>query len=308
MKLNIRHPELASLDVLQHAVHDNEIIHRSPHVGNLNNQELSLAFGIGALGGTVQLELVDTIQGDDRYSNPRAVIVGNQNIGLVSRRQAKNKIVGSCHVEPGAFDSLVEAGIRLDPTLMTLKQLHASALEQVLPPSVSVVSSSESFAEIGSVPYGLVMQAAARVIDRPIRQVAANGKLKEASLTDVGQSIYGIGPDCDEGLLPPLEAMMAIEIIKKVIDDNGVDGQIVHVAGPDMIRYTKDDHIMQPAEQIAQRVLSELGAPEGIKIDYVVPCMKTILESDGFKSPIDKTVQSQYDILVQDGIRSEIAC
>jgi len=139
-----------------------------------------------------------------------------------------------------------------------------------------------------------------------MRMVDAEGKIVETEPTPEDfANIYGLGEQPDQGMLPPLEAMMAIEVVKKVLEGNGADGQIMHVAGPDMIRYTKVDEVMQPVLLIARNALSGLGITAPVVIDYVVPCMKTILSSDNFSSHIGANIQSQYDILAA---RKEEVC
>lgn len=301
MKLNVIIPEDRSLQVIQSTIDQGEVIYRSPHVGNLNNSELNLAFGISAMGGAMQLELVDSIRGDDGYSNPRVLMLGGNALALASRNYAKSRVVGGCVVDESTMDTLrnlgIDTGVASSPTLRTL---HVGALQQRLPAAVKATVSSEYFAAIGEDTYGAVLAASQAVINRPLRQVDEEGKLREVSAGASFDSIYGLGENKDQGVLPPLEAMMAIEVIKKVLETNGSDGQIVHVAGPDMIRYTKDPEVMDPVRGIAGRVLSALGVPNCIEVDYVVPCMRTLLANGGIERVLGGAVQSQYDILVKE--------
>jgi hypothetical protein len=297
MKLNVIHPGESSLGVIKSTIDQGEPIYRSPHVGNVNASELSLMLGIDAMGGSMQIELVDTIRGDDRYSDPRNLVFGGRVITLASRNYAKSRVVGGCDVEPSAIEAAKLLGVKIDDgSQVTLKTLHTDALVQAMPQTVAISTSSEYFSSIGEQAYQLVLAESGGIIDRPLRMVDGEGKLRE--VMEAGSlPIYGLDGS-KEGLLPPLEAMMAIEAIKKVLDSGGTDSQIVHVAGPDMIRYTKLDEVMGIVSVIADRVLGELGISKSVQVDYVVPCMKTVLGSSGFAKVLGGEVQSQYDILV----------
>lgn len=300
MKTTIIHPEAQSLEVIQTTINQNQPIYRSPHVGNVNNNELSLVLGIAGMGGTMQLELVDSIRGDDSYSNPRVVKIGEKALVLASRNTAKSRVPGGCAINPNLDDEaeLLELGIVTKPH-MTLRDVHMNSLNMVLPEAVSATPSSLYFASIGSRAYESVLCASNTIVDRPLRRIDAEGKIRDMPTVTNYSDIYGLGDNPTEGLLPSLEAMMAIEIVKKVVDANGSDVQIVHVAGPDMIRYTKESEMMQKVDKIATSAISELGVSQNQTVEYVVPCMKTIIESDNFDRVINGTVQSQYDILVK---------
>ncbi len=301
MKLSIIHPEEDSIGALESAIVDGDCVYRSPHVGNVNNSELSLMFGLSEMGAMVQVELVDSIRGDDRYSRPQVALIGDSAITLASRNSAKSRVVGGCEPKPEAVDELIALGVKVDTELSpTLRSLHVGSLEQAVPESVSITVSSEYFATMGQMAYKMVLEEAQKVVDRPLRNVDSQGKPREVSGEHTLDNIYGLGDNPGEGLLPPLEAMMAMEVVKKLIDNNSQDGQIVHVAGPDMIRYTREDGIMGRVETIAQNVLSGLAIGRNTSLEYVVPCMKTVVESGEFNGVIDSSVQSQYDMLVAD--------
>lgn len=299
MKLNIIHPEMDSFQTITDAIDQSEVIFRSPHVGNLNNAELNLIMGICSVGGQVQVELVDTIKGDDSYSNPRVVAVGNREIPLVSNKKSKNRIVGSCTIEPEALKELHFVGIHVPDFVNNLKELHLLSLGDVMPDGVSIVPSSNSFAELGAERYGTVIELAKDLTGRPLRRVLPDGKIAAIDDNSYQDGIYGVGDNLESGVLPPLEAMMAIEIIKTAISTDGQDTQIVHVGGPDMVVYTKNRQMMSVVDQIAQSALSRLGINANLDIDYVVPCMKSILDSPDFEAVVDEDIVSQYDIIKQ---------
>lgn len=295
MKLNISHPEKQSLTVVSRAIDNGETIYRSPHVGNVNNEELSLALGIGAMGGKIQLELVDTIRGNDSYSQPKVAVVGLQKITLASNKHA-GRIVGSCEAKTEGVEQLKSIGIAVSNEAETLKDIHVESLRLALPGSTTVTPSTEFFEQIGPDVYEMVLRASEEVVSRPLRQVTDTGRIEEVVGPINFGSIYG--PKNNRGLLPPLEAMMAIEIIKKVTENEGNDSQIIHIGGASMTQYTKESGIMQPVEDIANNVLSTLGISSGVLVEYVVPCRENILCSPNFSSTISTDVNSQYDILV----------
>lgn len=294
MKLDIRHPDRQSLQVVSRAIENNETLYRSPHVGNVNNEDLSLIKGLGAMDARIQLELVDTIRGNDSFSQPRVAVVGLQNIVLASNKHA-GRVVGSCQVKDEGIKELQALGVRIDSEAGTLKAVHVEALKQALP-NTSVTPSTEFFGQIGPDVYEMILRESEKVVSRPLRMVTATGKIADATDELDFSNIYGLGSN--EGLLPPLEAMMAIEVVKKVLENEGRDSQIIHIGGASMTQYTKEEGIMKPVEDIANRVLSDLGIPSAVVVEYIVPCREKILHSNDFDSVISRDVNSQYDILV----------
>lgn len=304
MKLKILHPEKQSLKVVSGAIDDGETIYRSPHVGNVNNQDLGLTMGLSAMGGQLQLELVDTIRGSDNFSQPKVAMVGLQKVVLSSNKHA-GRIVGSCEAKVEGIERIRALGIDVDPAAITLKDIHVESLRKALPEGVSVTPSTEFFGQIGADIYEMVMRESEKVVSRNLRTVTATGRIEDATDAIDFSRIYGL--DSAEGLLPPLEAMMAIEVIKKVLENGGCDNQIVHIGGDSMVQYTKLEGTMQPVEDIANRVLSDLGVPSGVILEYIVPSREEILASKDFDPVIGNDVNSQYDILVsKQAVREEL--
>lgn len=297
MKLNILHPEKQSLQFVSQAIENDEVLYRSPHVGNVNGEELGLVFGLSAVGAKIQLELVDTIRGSDSYSQPKVAIVGLQKVTLASNKHA-GRVVGSCQAKPEGVEQLSSLGVDVPETITDLKQLHVDSLRQALPGNIKATPSTEFFAQIGNEAYEVVLREAVKTIDRPLRCVQSTGKIDQVIDNIDFSNIYGLGSKSQEGLLPPLEAMMAIEVIKQLLENEGDDSRLIHIAGPDMIKYTKDSSIMKPVENIINRVLSDLGMSGSICCDYVVPCMGKILHSDSFDPIVEEKTMSQYDLLV----------
>lgn len=300
MKLTVISPESQSLRQINTAIKENDTIYRSPHVGNVNANELRLLLGLSNSGATVQLQMVDTIRGDDRYANPRVALVGGTSIALASRNYAQSRIVGASIVSVDGLSKLSNFGIGFtDPAdAATLKTLHLSAMRQVLPERTTMNASSAYFATAGTLAYEAMLQSTARILSRPLRTIDCEGKIRQIDELPKGElDIYGLGANPMSGLLPSLEGMMAMEVVTKVMATQGADARIVHVAGPDMIRYTKLEDVMKPVETIANSVLKELGIGSDAQVEYVVPCMRTLLESKQFCNPVLNGVESQYDLL-----------
>ncbi len=304
MKLNISHPGESSMQFVSNAIDKGETLYRSPHVGNLRSEDLGLILGLGEMDADVQLELVDTIRGSDNYSQPRVAIVGLKNVVLASNKHA-GRVVGRCEAKPEGVQELKSLGISVAESDKTLKQLHINSLKQVLPDNVQVTPSTEFFGRLDGVVYETILRESMNVLDRSLRCVNESGKINQAPLELDFSNIYGLGENPNEGLLPPLEAMMAIEVIKKILESEGQDNQIVHIAGADMIRYTKDISVMQPVEDIVNRVLSDLGVSDNLYFDYVVPGRQEVLQSKDFDTTIGDSVNSQYDILVYSQVIGE---
>lgn len=300
MSIEIQHPESQSLAAIAQAIEDDIPIRRSPHVGNVNQRELSLIFGIAEMGASVQLEMVDTIQGDDSYSNPRRIEMGGSTTPIVSKKAAKGRVVGACVVNEEGADAMRRLGLSTLDGVITgdnVKELHMDSLRSILPANAEAYPVSEYFASIGVEIASLAIAASHRVIERPLRMVDENGLIRPVGNMEDSNNIFGCGDSPDIGALLPLEAMMAVEFVEVAIDDTH-NGQIVHVAGPDMINYTKMPEIMNPTQQIAAMILAELGASVSKAITYTLPCMQTVINDKRFPAgSITATINSQYDVI-----------
>lgn len=306
MSIEIIHPGESSIETVVMAAREEIPIRRSPHVGNVNSNELQLMFGVAALGGTLQLEMVDSIQGDDNYSSPRHVIVNGMSVPIISKKQAKGKIVGACHVGPDGAQNCQKAGVPGINEGANVLSVHQDALEAVLPSQVEVATSTEYFASLGEQMLTMIIGAAQQHVERPVRQVMEDGSIKQLSEPHDRQDIFGIGENPQTGILLPLEAMMATELIEIAMDDDR-DSTVIHIAGPDMIRYTKCSEVMGTVKTITQAVLAECGISSSTQdITYIVPCMRATLDATAFPKVISSDqVASQHDIVAKqiDGLK-----
>lgn len=299
MKILTNHPGELSLQTVETAIKNKQEIKRSPHVGNVNAQELATILGIASLGGTVQVELVDTIQGNDKYARPHLIAAAEgKSVPLISRKKSNGRVVGACLLSSDTILAIKKSAI--DVTVhegQSLTELHSRSLQDVLPSTVRTELSSEFFALIESVVVASALDYAREHIDRPLRRVGLDGKIQIHNGQIAPEDIFGTGEKPQTGILPPLELMMAIEMALKAADTPGCDSQVVHVAGPDMIVYTKDDAIMNHTKDIAAKMCSDLGLPENTIIEYTVPDMMQLLKHAAFVQAVSPHITSQYDLL-----------
>ncbi len=295
MSIEIIHPGESSLETVMSAVEEGTSIKRSPHVGNVNVNELQLVFGIAEMGGTMQLDMVDSIQGDDNYSSPRHLVVDGLSIPIVSKKAAKGKVVGACNISEEGEMNCKKSDIANVNEGDNVLELHQNALASILPSTISMSTSTKFFSSIGEQALTAVASTAQSYVERPIRCVTNDGSIKQMSQET--QSIFGVGEDPGQGALLPLEAMMAVELIGAAMSNSD---KIVHVAGPDMIRYTKCEAIMQPVKSIVQAVLAEGGISTTSDIAYVLPCMKELLQESAFPKILPEAgIASQHDVITQ---------
>lgn len=278
MKLTVTHPESSSLQAVRSAESSGVIARRSPHVGNVSKAELDCILGLAELGVPLQLEVVDTIHGNDSYSQPRFKLTKDDTEVLVSQKQAKNKIVGS--LTTNSNEAILD--------------VHMQALTDVLPEHVRTMLSSEYFGSIGRPVLIAAITASQQQIDRPLRFVAEGGKIRPFD-GDLDESqLYSHASKL--GVLPPLEAMMALEVLEHMTRNKGIDGRIVHIGGPDMITYTKSAVLMATTDQIVQKAVAELGLDSNVTIEYVVPCMATINADPETPKVVPINTVSQHDL------------
>lgn len=178
-----------------------------------------------------------------------------------------------------------------------LQDIHTKALADVMPQSVMIRQSSDLYSQLGADTMELVLAHADEELDRGLRAVSTNGKIVPATqFSEAG--IFGIGPNPGLGTLPPLEATMAVECLVAGLQNNANDNQIVHVAGPHMIEYTKQPEIMEPVQRIAGKVCAELGLMQTTTIEYVLPGMSELLAATNFPHTLpNQPIVSQHDMV-----------
>lgn len=299
MKLKTIQPGPKSFSALQASVNNGETVFRSPHVGNINKAELALMFGIDAMGGRLELSLVDTIRGDDRYADPRSLLLGGSKIALASRNYAKSRVVAACEIDEAGIKNLQNSALSLLPPVSNLASLHNAALERAVPESLKVQTASAFFGTIDLEMYRTVLDTARTILSRNLRSATESGKIVEVPMEAPIRELFGRGENPLYGAMPPLEAMLAMECIKAVTVQPSEDVRIVHVGGPDMVRYVADKRVMEPARMIGELSLKRMGRPTNVTVEYVVPCLQTTVDDKQFPRLLDRFIGSQYDILAE---------
>lgn len=297
MKINVSQPRDQSLEAIAQAIENGTTIRRSPHVGNVPAGDLALLSGLAALGANVAVELVDTIHGNDNYSKPRKILLTNTEFNLTSLKQSRSKVVGACVVSTEGAESALANGIDGISAGKSLAQIHIDALTRALPSEVRVESSTDYFRSLGAELLRQAILEASSIIERPIREVDDEGKIHDAESLNLG-NLFGVGENPLSGTLPPLEAMMAIELIDTAINARGSDAQAVHVAGNDMAKYTANTQLMDKVKLVASKIASHFAVPHCVNVEYCLPTRSDLLAHPQFPMVLPGSdIRSQYDLL-----------
>lgn len=225
-------PTMTVGSLARHIETNVEPVRRSSHVGNQPAMELAIMAGLPV---GVDVLLVDTIQGNDRYSRPNQIIRTGTAEQLVSNRRSSGHVVGS----------LVAADRQ-----QSLSDIHQRALDS-LPLNNRPVAMMEYFGKHPQV-LGAVVSACVE-LGHATRRVEPGGKITQ-SQSHVDGPIYGL--DADHGTLLPLNGMMAMDAL--LSHEAGSDSTL-HLAGPDMVRYTLDVARMKEVGEVMTRACSNLG-------------------------------------------------
>ncbi len=229
----------------------------SPHVGSLdqatNPHYLTLGLRLG-----VRLEMVDTVTANDKHGRPNIKVVGGQESKLVdlSRREMERVLPVGVALASGG----------------TLESLQVGA---VLASGVDAQTTSAFMAEIGiknGLEKGDVLQAIANSCDGLMR-VAESGAVSRdpakrlPSSAIESRGLFGVGKDPTSGLIVPVQAMSAAELVAAVI--NGQD-TAVHIGGSDMVKYATSPEFVAVAAEIASKALGVLGLKPPKNMRYVI--------------------------------------
>ncbi len=249
----IEHPELSVGQLCQEIRNPTAPIKRSTHVGNQPPHELLLMTefptGIGIL-------MVDTIQGNDRYSLPRDIILDRERVLLCSKQEASGRVVGSIAVSKDEVPE--DLDLCCEPEFgESLSAFHSRAIN-LLKPNNAPETMSAHFARHPSILRTALNQI--HLHGETMCRVDDTGRISicgDESVDQVG--VFGMNDESPptEGLLPPLNGMMVIDmLISAVALDSD---KTIHLAGPDMIRYTRDRTRMENVGMIIGKTAAELG-------------------------------------------------
>lgn len=229
----------------------------SPHVGNLNQTSNPHYLALGKLLG-VRIEMVDTISVDDKHGRPTIKVAGD----------AEQKLVNLSRREMGR---LLPVGVQIDDS-ETLESLHVNA---ALASGIKAQTITGSIAEIGLTKgfrHGEVLNAVALSCDSLMR-VARGGQISgdpamrapNTSLSRIG--LFGTGEDVKSGLIIPVTAMAAAEVIAATINNQDTTA---HIGGSDMVKYGTTPEFVQSVEAITNKALALLAVRGPGIMRYVI--------------------------------------
>lgn len=208
-------------------------VRRSTHIGNQPPAELAIMAG---LPNGVDIVMVDTIQGSDRYSSPNVLRFGSHAVPLLSKNHASKKVVGSLVVPMEAPASL--AGKKLS-------DIHNRALGSLMLTNTPAPM-MEAFSKHPDI-VNAVMQACSEAGEVQ-RKVLPGGAVSFGEEVDINRDgIFGLN-GATTGAMLPLNGMMVTDAL--ITHAEGADGSL-QLAGPDMIKYTADPDRMG---QVARRI------------------------------------------------------
>lgn len=265
-------------------------IRRSTHVGNQPPHELLL---MNAMPNGIDILMVDTIQGTDKYAMPRvAKLAGNVSIALCSRKQASGRVVSAVAVESDCL--LADMDLVCRPIgKESLADFHNRALD-MLPLSNRPVPMMKFFGSHGDVLSATM--AACHRLGKLSRRVGSDGSIVTDEAVDPGRSgVFGIDDVTSpvEGVMLPLNGMMALDM--SITASLGGD-MTTHLAGPHMAEYANDELRMHEVGLIMASTASELGA-------RITPHLYEVVDITGLSRLVTpETHASQHQLLrVDDG-------
>ncbi len=290
MKLITEHPTV-TIDELETVVSQHDV-RTSPHVGNLNQQTNPHYIALAMAG--VRLEMVDTIMSNDKSGQPLEKIQDGvyKRLSQVGQSKAKKRTPSSIMTDQEPSQSLTD--------------VHLKPLRQLNP---STMTSSEYFASVGQDIYGKggVYQAVIQSTSTLLRLardgvVSSDHGKRKVGIGAKTLGVYGVEDASDRlsGLMPSLEAMMAIEVVDVCLTG---EQEVHHIGGKDMTEYTKDEFLMQKVNTLAHKALELLGCLPPQSVRYVVydknRGVKGLHEvSHALGSAIGVPNFSQHDIIV----------
>lgn len=220
-------------------------VRRSTHVGNQPPLEMAIMAG---LPPGVDVMMVDTIQGNDGYALPHRIMKRNEKINLLSNKKASGRVVGYCEAA-NPYD---------DGRTATLDQIHQYALDKLnlSNPPIAMMKFFNRYPHI----LGATIQACLETNELN-RLVGEDGKIEEFAPGRAIEQIYSGGKTT--GAMIPLNGMMAMDML--ISNELGSD-RTMHLCGPHMVEYVRDDHRMKIVSELFARAcaLMEIKAQNHI--------------------------------------------
>lgn len=264
--INIEIPRMTIGELSRHIESKAEPVRRSTHVGNQPARELAIM----SLPPGVDVLMVDTIQGNDRYTSPNVIKNRNDDHMLVSRTKASGRVVGSLRaVDP------------IDGVERSLPDIHQSALDKLELPN-RPVAMMKFFHQYPDLLAATVV--ACDEANQLRRAVRADGKIIDHSPVEQEEAqVYG-AKGAQSGVLLPLNGMMTLDML--ISNERGSDSTL-HLGGADMMQYVQDPERLAQVDEVFGRAVALLGLTRQIH-NY------RVLDSRGL-AVIDE--RSQYELL-----------
>lgn len=286
--LHVEHPNLTIGQVVELGQRGD--LRRSSHIGNQPLRELALMSSVA-----VRPVLVDTITGNDNYSNPAYIIAGGTRHRLASQKH-DSRVVGSVPLVPERYTQLQGA----HPELKELgdhegvASLHTVSLEALNLAAQRSITATGMLASMGEAGGALMEELSTRGSLR--RAVRPDGKISSivADAQTLLKGVFGIEDHTpqSEGIMLPLEGMMAMDILAGLRDGRDT---IAHAAGTDMRVYTRNAELMGHVGDLVAATQQRLGE-RATTAAYVVV---DITGLDAAVHPDYAHVASQYDLILR---------
>jgi hypothetical protein len=236
--INIEIPQMTIGELSRHIETGIEPVRRSTHVGNQPARELAIM----SLPPGVDVLMVDTIQGNDRYTSPNIIKNRDDSHTLVSRTKASGRVVGSLT----AIDPV-------DGIEKSLPEVHQRALDE-LELSNRPMTMMKFFRQYPDLLDATV--AACSEANQLRRAVREDGKIIDHTpVVSENMTIYGVS-GAQSGVLLPLNGMMTLDML--ISEQQGSDSTL-HLGGADMMQYVQDPERLSQVDELFGRTVSLLG-------------------------------------------------
>ena len=236
--INIEMPRMTIGELSRHIEAGGEPVRRSTHVGNQPARELAIM----SLPPGVDVLMVDTIQGNDKYTSPNVIKKREDSHTLVSRTKASGRVVGSLlAIDP------------VDGREKPLPDIHQRALDE-LELSNRPTPMMKFFNCYPDLLAATI--AACAETDQLRRAVREDGKIIDHSMVDEATTaVYGID-GAQSGVLLPLNGMMTLDML--ISEQQGSESTL-HLGGADMMQYVQDSERLSGVDELFGRAISLLG-------------------------------------------------
>lgn len=235
--IRVETPRMTIGELVRHVDTHTEPVRRSTHVGNQPPRELAIMSG---LPPGVDVLMVDTIQGDDRYTTPHKLIGAAGDQQLVSRNKASGRVVGSVRGRDPHTSELVPLTVMHQAPLDTLRLNNRP---------VAMMKFFRAYPDHLRATMTACLEA-----NEVRREVHESGKIIPFNTNTT--TIYGEKESVPAGALLPLNGMMVMDML--VSEEHGSNSTL-HLGGADMTRYVADEERMSIVSDIYDKARAALG-------------------------------------------------